>query len=44
MSYFSDVKLLRRLPVEDAELRFSHSRTGIVNQPDPRASSTHPGR
>ncbi|GAA3662168.1 NAD(P)/FAD-dependent oxidoreductase [Lentzea roselyniae] len=26
MSYFSDVKLLRRLPVEDDELRFSRSR------------------
>ncbi|WP_086666572.1 flavin-containing monooxygenase [Lentzea kentuckyensis] len=33
MSYFSDVKLLRRLPVEDDELRFSRARTTVANQP-----------
>lgn len=39
MSYFSDVKLLRQLPVEDDELRFSTSRRADVNQP-----SGSPGR
>ena len=29
MSYFSDVKLLRRLPVEDDELQFSRSRDSV---------------
>lgn len=33
MSYFNDVKLLRRLPVVDSELRFSRSRVTVSGSP-----------
>ncbi|GAB2810827.1 flavin-containing monooxygenase [Lentzea nigeriaca] len=35
MSYTSDVKLLRRLPVEDDELRFSRSRAAVTPSRSP---------
>jgi monooxygenase len=41
MSYFNDVKLLRRLPVEDDELRFSRSSS---QEGSPVAPSGSPGR